>query len=169
MKKVDGKEFCVFKFRPSSHSDDFTIIATYQTVEDTGKATDAVNKILKDMEEHPESYDTDWSPDEAHVSASGNQVNFEVYSAGYIDDVESVVRKAANPEKVECYSDMLPPLKDVGFLLQRVPDGFSDRLAFALAQGYSASAPIQFGFTCNRRMQKLATRLFAYGFAVETL
>jgi hypothetical protein len=31
----------------------------------------------------------------------------------------------------------------VGFLLQRIPDGFSDRLSIALVQGYSASAPIQ--------------------------
>jgi hypothetical protein len=98
-------EFCVFKFRPSSHSDDFTIIATYQLAEDAGKAVDALNKLLADMEEHPENYDTDWSPDEAQVSAAGNQVNFEVYSAGYIDDVESVVNKAANPEKVECYTN----------------------------------------------------------------
>jgi hypothetical protein len=102
---VDDKIVVLFKFRPSSHSEDYTLIATYQTVEEAGKAQAALDKLLKDMEEHPESYDTDWSPNEAQVSASGNQVTFEVYSAGYLDDAESVLNNAANPEKMECYTN----------------------------------------------------------------
>jgi len=102
---TDDKIVVMFKFRPSSHSDDFTLIATYQTVEDAGKAQAALDKLLKDMEEHPESYDTDWSPEEAQVSAAGNQVTFAVYSAGFLDDVESVVEKTAKPETVNCYTN----------------------------------------------------------------
>ena len=95
----------MFKFRPSSHSEDYTIIATYKTSEDAGKAQAALDKLFKDMEEHAENYDTDWSPEEAQFSTAGNQVTFEVYSAGSVDDVESTLNEAANVEKVECYTN----------------------------------------------------------------
>jgi hypothetical protein len=98
-------EVCIFKFRPSSHSEDYTLIVTYKAAADASNAQAALDKLLKDMEEHPESYDTDWSPEQAQVSTAGNQVTFVVYSAGYLDDVESVVNKVANPEKVECYTN----------------------------------------------------------------
>lgn len=95
----------MFKFRPSSHSEDYTIIATYKTAEDAGKAQAALDKLFKDMEEHAENYDTDWSPEEAQFSTAGNQVTFEVYSAGSVEDVESTLNEAANVEKVECYTN----------------------------------------------------------------
>ena len=98
-------KFYVFKFRPSSHSDDYTLIATYKGTVRAEKAEKALKKLLKDMKDHSEDYDADWSPDEAHVSVSGKKVWFEVYTAGYLDDVESVLRKVAVPEEVECYSD----------------------------------------------------------------
>ena len=95
----------IFKFRPSSHSEDYTIMATYKTAEDAGRAQVALDKLLKDMEEHAEDYDTDWSPEEAQFSTAGNQLSFEVYSAGSVDDVESVLEEAPNVEKVECYTN----------------------------------------------------------------
>lgn len=95
----------VFKFRPSSHSDDYTLIATYKDGERAERVGKALRKLLKDMKDHLDSYDADWSPDEAYVSVSGNKVWFEVYTAGYLDDVESALRKVAVPEEVECYRD----------------------------------------------------------------
>ena len=98
-------KFYVFKFRPSSHSDDYTLIATYKSVVRAEKVEKTLKKLLKDMKDHSNDYDTDWSPDEAHVSVSRKKVWFEVYTAGYLDDVESVLRKTAVPEEVECYRD----------------------------------------------------------------
>lgn len=103
--KAEDMTLVMFKFRPSSHSEDYTLIATYPNAEDAGKAQAALDKLLKDMEEHPETYETDWSPDEAQVSTAGNQVTLAVYSAGYVDDVESVLSKAVAAEKVECYTN----------------------------------------------------------------
>ena len=95
----------VFKYRPSSHSDDFTLIATYKGAKRAEKVKRALERLLKDMEENIDDYDIDWSPDEASVSLDGNKVWFEVYTAGYLDDVESVIRKVAKPENIECYAN----------------------------------------------------------------
>ena len=132
---VDDKEVCIFKFRPSSHSEDYTLIATYQAAEEAGKAKAALDKLLQDMEEHPESYDTDWSPEEAQVSTAGNQVTFVVYSAGYLDDVESVVNKAANPEKVECYTNYQELTVTV-----KVPKGLTPETAMLVLDKEEAEA-----------------------------
>ena len=102
---MTARKVYVFKFRPSSHSDDFTLIATYKDEESARKVEDALKRLLKDMEENIDDYDTDWSPDEASVSLDGNKVWFEVYTAGYLDDVESVIRKVAKPENIECYAN----------------------------------------------------------------
>ena len=105
LEKTDDMPYVIFRFRPSSHSEDYTIIATYQNTQDANKAQTALDKLLKDMEEHPDTYDTDWSPEEAQNSTAGNQVTFTVYSAGYVDDVESVLSKAAAAEKVDCFTN----------------------------------------------------------------
>jgi len=104
MHSVSSKVY-VFKFRPSSHSDDYTIIATYKDMKKAEKVKKALERLLKDMEENEDDYDVDWSPDEAYVSLDGNRVWFEVYTAGYLDDVESVIRKVAKPENIECYAN----------------------------------------------------------------
>jgi len=95
----------VLKFRPSSHSEDFTLIATYKDEETAKKVKDALFKMLEDMKKNPEGYDTDWDPDEAGVSHYENQVTFEVYTGGYLDDVEALLEKVAKPQSVECYQN----------------------------------------------------------------
>lgn len=133
--KADDMTFVIFKFRPSSHSEDYTLIATYPAVEDAGKAQAALDRLLKDMEEHPDTYDTDWSPEEAQISTAGNQVTFAVYSAGYVDDVESVLNKAANPEKVECYTNYQELTITV-----KVPKGLTPETAMLVLEKEEAEA-----------------------------
>jgi len=81
------------------------LIATYKDGETAKKVEDALFKMLEDMKRNPEGYDTDWDPDEAGVSHCGNQVTFEVYTAGYLDDVEALLEKVAKPQSVECYQN----------------------------------------------------------------
>jgi hypothetical protein len=95
----------VFKFRPSSHSEDYTLIATYKDEETAKKVRDALFKMLEDMKKNPEGYDTDWDPDEAGVSHYGDHVTFEVYTAGCLGDVEALLEKVAKPQSVECYQN----------------------------------------------------------------
>jgi hypothetical protein len=110
----------VFKFRPSSHSEDYTLIATYEDEETAKKVRDALFKMLEDMKKNPEGYDTDWDPDEAEVSQCGDQVTFEVYTAGYLDDVEALLEKVAKPQSVECYQNY----QEITIYVQ-VPKGLS--------------------------------------------
>ncbi len=93
----------VFRFRPSSHSDNYTVIATYRSDRVAEKVKEALLKMLEDMRRNPESYDTDWDPDEAAVWRDGNHVMFEVYTAGYLEDVDALLRKVAKPQSIECY------------------------------------------------------------------
>jgi len=102
MSGLDCKVY-VFTFRPSSHSDDFTIIATYKDSKKAEKVKKALEKLLRDMDKNKDEYVVDWNPDEANVSLDGNKVWFEVYTAGYLDDIESVIRKVAKPNNIEYY------------------------------------------------------------------
>ncbi|MGD6805815.1 MAG: hypothetical protein ACQCN4_02525 [Candidatus Bathyarchaeia archaeon] len=125
----------MFKFRPSSHSEDYTIIASYQTDEDAAKAQKAVDELLKDMEKQPENYDTDWSPDEAQVSTCGNQVSFAVYSAGSLDDVESALQKEAEPESLNCYTNYQELT-----IMVKVPKGLTPQSAILVLDTAEAEA-----------------------------
>jgi len=98
-------KFYVFKYRPSSHSDDYSIVATYKDFKKAAKVEKALEKLLEDIKKHENDYDTDWNPDEARVSQDGCKVWFEVYTAGYLEDVESVIYKVAVPQEVECYQN----------------------------------------------------------------
>lgn len=67
MGSVPSKVY-VFKFRPSSHSDDFTLIATYKDEESALKVGEALKKLMEDMKEHESDYETDWDPNETTIN-----------------------------------------------------------------------------------------------------
>jgi hypothetical protein len=105
------------KFRPSSHSDDFTLLAHYKTSKEADKAGQAIHRLLEDMKQPENSYETDWEPDEATVSVDGNKVTFEVDTAGYLEDVYATLAKtgATNIESFQSYQEftiqLVVPLK----------------------------------------------------------
>lgn len=132
---MGDKLFCVFKFRPSSHSEDYTVIAKYQTDEDAAKAQKAVEELLKKMETEPEKYDADWSPDETQISTAGNQVSFEVYSAGYLDDVEAALQGVATPETLNSYSNYQEVTISV-----KIPKGLTPQTAMLVLDQEEAKA-----------------------------
>jgi len=125
----------IFKFRPSSHSEDYTIIATFNDEKTAEKVEGALLRMLEDMRNNLEDYDVDWSPDEAHVTTNGNQVIFEVYTAGYLDDVESLIRKIAKPLCVECYQDYQEIV-----ICVKVPKGLSPEMALLVLDKDEAEA-----------------------------
>ena len=92
----------LFRFRPSSHSDEWTIVATYPDKRKAEKAYRKLERLLEDMEENESEYETDWSPGDANCWLNGREVFFTVYTSGYLDDVLSVLEKF-NPEKTEYY------------------------------------------------------------------
>jgi hypothetical protein len=126
-------EMHVFKFRPSSHSEDFTIIARYQDGEKAKRAYDALRKLIDYLREHEEKID--WSPDEAKIWINGNKIRFDVYTAGYLDDVESVMRTAANPDSVEWWTNYQQLEISV-----RVPHGLTPQAAMIVLDKEEAQA-----------------------------
>jgi hypothetical protein len=80
------------KFRPSSHSDNYTVIATYK---DSKTAEKAHEKLRKFVENLPEDAPVDWGPDEACCSLDGNTVRFDVDTAGDTNDVECILQSEA--------------------------------------------------------------------------
>jgi len=125
----------VFKFRPSSHSDDYTVIATYKDRRAAEKVRDALERLLDYARNNEEALDIDWSPDEARVAADGNEVTFRVYTSGYLDDVESVMRTAGSPEDVECYANYQELVVKV-----RLPQGLTTEAAMLVLDREEADA-----------------------------
>ena len=96
----------IFRFRPSSHSEDITLIARYADPADADKAYDALKRLLKDMEENIDEYEVDWSSDEAGVELwDKHTVVFNVYTAGYLEDVEAVLRRFKSLQKIDAYTN----------------------------------------------------------------
>jgi hypothetical protein len=95
----------VFRFRPSSHSDDYTLIATYSSKDEAKRAGRILRKLLEDMKYHPDDYEVDWDPGDVSVSVVGCEVWFQVYTAGYLRDIELALRKATLPSGMECYAN----------------------------------------------------------------
>jgi hypothetical protein len=134
----------IFKYRPSSHSDDYTIITTYKNEKAAEKVKRTLFKMLDDMRKNEKDYDADWSPDDAHVSTDGNKVWFEVYTAGYTDDVESVLRKVAVPQEIECYRDYQELIVRV-----KVPKGLTPEVAMLVLDREEAEAIKWFKQSCG--------------------
>jgi hypothetical protein len=84
------------RFRPSSHSEDVSLVATYNNVKTAKKVAGRLKRFVADCKNNPKKYDLDWSADEAQISATKNKVNFYVYTAGYLEEVEAIIA-AENP------------------------------------------------------------------------
>jgi len=137
-------KFFLFKFRPSSHSEDFTLIATYSSHEKAAVVEEALKRLLEDMEEYLDDYKTDWDPSDAKVFRDGNKVWFEVYTAGYLGDVESVMLKGG-AEKIDCYRYYQELAVRV-----KVPSGLTPEVAVLIGDKDEAEAVRWFMENCGK-------------------
>lgn len=94
-----------FKYRPSSHSNDYTIIATYRCEKDAEKAYAAIQRMLRKMKRNPYAYDVDWDPERVTVYVDGERIFFNIETSGDLDYIESAMREAAEPVEVAAYTD----------------------------------------------------------------
>jgi hypothetical protein len=92
------------KFRPSSHSDDVTLVATYAKPETANKAAQLLEKFLAEVKANPNAHHLDWGPDDAEAFTHGNRLLFNVYTAGYLDEVDAIIN-GLKPEKVGEFID----------------------------------------------------------------
>jgi hypothetical protein len=134
----------IFKYRPSSHSEDYTLIAIYKDEKAAEKVKRTLFKLIEDMRKNTNDYEADWAPDDAHISTEGSKVWFEVYTAGYMDDVESVLRKVAEPKEIECYRDYQELTVTV-----KVPKGLTPEAAMLVLDKEEAEAVKWFKENCG--------------------
>jgi hypothetical protein len=127
--------FHVFKFRPSSHSEDYTLIATYADEEEARAVGRKLLQMLEDMKRNEEDYNADWSPSEASVSIDGRRVVFNVYTAGYLSDVRALLEKVGLLQSLECYENY----QEIAISVT-VPRGLSVEVAMVVYQGVEAEA-----------------------------
>ena len=104
--KVNGREKMRIriKFRSSSHSDVYTIVAVYKTKVDAQHAVGALRRLLTDMKESPDAYDTDWGAEDASATRSERTVKLQVYTAGTLEDPVATLEKFA-PDKIGTYEN----------------------------------------------------------------
>lgn len=91
-------------FRPSSHSEDYTLIATFEKIEDAKRATASMKRFLKDMANLSEKHPVDWRPSDAILLREKKVVTFTVYTAGDLNDPAAVLEEW-NPKKLEVYEN----------------------------------------------------------------
>ena len=77
------------RFRPSGHSDDWTIIGEYPTEADAAKSEADMEQFLARVKNREVA--VDWNADEATLKRCGKRVELTVYTCGYVDAVESVM------------------------------------------------------------------------------
>ncbi|OYT46499.1 hypothetical protein B6U84_00215 [Candidatus Bathyarchaeota archaeon ex4484_40] len=87
----------LFRFRPSSHSTDYTLVAEYYDELSAKKAYESLKKFLDEFKFSFEAY-VDWIPEEAHCSRRGRRVYFGVYTNNMdslepIEDLLSIAAK----------------------------------------------------------------------------
>jgi len=93
------------RFRPSSHSDDCTIIARYKTKEEAKRGLDKLKRFLKKLRAHKRhagwntSLDTDWHPSEAGVTLKKKKLKFQVYTDDFVKQVLKVFERS-KPKKI---------------------------------------------------------------------
>ncbi|MHA1744027.1 MAG: hypothetical protein ACTSV6_07235 [Candidatus Heimdallarchaeota archaeon] len=91
-------------FRPSSHSEDYTILGVFPDKKIARLAYNAVRRLLRDIRNGKTDFPRDWSLDEATVRLRGNRVLFSVYTAGYIETIRALLEKY-EPEILEEYTN----------------------------------------------------------------
>jgi hypothetical protein len=92
------------KIRPSSHSEDYTLIATYKTVSTALKAQTLLNKSLNDMRLHQNDYPGSWDVQDAHVSVVRNVLTFKIVYASGVTDAEALIQKTS-PKTTTVYAN----------------------------------------------------------------
>ena len=88
--------------RPSGHSSYYSIVARFESEEETKKVASKLRDALGNKSLWEEC---DWEPNDATLTTDGRNLSFSVYTAGYLEAVDEIIR-ASSPQKIEEYEDM---------------------------------------------------------------
>jgi len=108
----------LFKFRPSSHSSDYTIVARFRNYREADEAYQRLERLIEGMdEEDADAYGIDWDPEDAFYTLRGKTVYFTVYSNGRLGPVEDVLSEAEDYNVYTNYQELT--------VIVKVPKGLS--------------------------------------------
>ncbi len=97
----------LFKFRPSSHSSDYTIVARFRTEREADEAYQRLERLIEGMdEEDADAYGIDWDSEDAFYRLRGKTVYFTVYSNGRLGPVEDVLSEAEDYNVFTNYQEL---------------------------------------------------------------
>jgi len=95
----------LIRFRPSSHSDNCTIIARYKTEKEAEWELGKLRRFLKKLRAHKQHaswgtpLDTDWHPSQAGVKLEKKKLKFQVYTDDFVKQVLKVFERS-KPKKI---------------------------------------------------------------------
>jgi len=98
-----------FKFRPSSHSTDLTIVATYKSEGEAAAGEKALLTFVEKLGKAGDNNSYDWLPDDVCVSHGGKQLFFSAETNGQLDEIEDELRFRGKPrmiQRFECMQDL---------------------------------------------------------------
>jgi len=98
----------LFKFRPSSHSSDYTIVAEFKSERKAEETYRKLEQLIERMsdEEDEEIDGVDWGPEDALFSLRGKTVYFSVYSSGRLGPVEDLLSEAEDYNVYTNYQEL---------------------------------------------------------------
>jgi hypothetical protein len=88
------------KFRPSSHSTDLTLIATYGSA-DEAAASEKVLLAFAAKLEKAGANPYDWLPDNIEVHHRGKQLRFAAETNGQLNEIEDELRSHGSPKTIQ--------------------------------------------------------------------
>ena len=95
----------ILSFRPSSHSDNYTIVGKFETSKQADKACEKIQELIEETDKRGNKLNVDWGSGDASVSSEKNEVEFTVYTAGYIEPIEAVLEDEG-AKRVECFVNL---------------------------------------------------------------
>jgi hypothetical protein len=104
MRRVNTRQV-LLSFRPSSHSDNYTIIGKFETSKQADKAYEKMRKLIEEADKEGNKLDVDWGSEEASVLSGENEVEFIVYTAGYTEPIEAILEEEG-AKSIESFVNM---------------------------------------------------------------
>ena len=90
--------------RPSGHSNTYTIVGTFESSKKAERAGNVLREALQN-ESMWKDISIDWDPsNDASVQVEENDVRFSVYTAGYLEEVYTII-KNQKPKETREYKD----------------------------------------------------------------
>jgi hypothetical protein len=94
------------KFRPSSHSADLTIVATYKNTEEAKKIEKTLIRLIDEAQnDSSNDFILEFDPTETYVGRTRNRVYLYTNTDDDLPKTQSFIRENSNPQNIEAIAD----------------------------------------------------------------